>query len=81
MCREIECQCIERQRVFVCIGIDSVCGERDGIGPVTVRVWHRIGVRLRVIMHFVRFFIFWHFVRIPDTTSLIFINHIFLFCF
>ena len=63
----------------MCIEIDSVCGERDGIGPVTVRVWHRIGVRLRVIMHFVQFFIFWHFVRIPDTASLIFINHIFLF--
>ena len=71
MCREIECQCIERQRVFVCIEIERVCmlmkrerereRERDGIGPVTVRVWPRIGVRLRVIMHF----IFWHFVRIP----------------
>ena len=41
--------------------------ERYGRGPVTVRVWPRIWVRVRVIIHFifwhfVRFFIFWHFV-------------------
>ena len=60
--RETKSVCVYRDR-------ESVCGERererererDGIGPVTVRVWPRIGVRLRVIMHF----IFWHFVRIP----------------
>ena len=60
--------------MFVCIEIECVCveRERDGIGPVTVRVWPRIGVRLRVIMHF----IFWHFVRAcflafgPDTKIL-----------
>ena len=51
MCIEIEREC-----VCVCVWRER---ERDGIGPVTVRVWPRIGVRLRVIMHF----IFWHFVR------------------
>ena len=78
------CMYRDRERERVC-----VCGERererererDGIGPVTVRVWSRIGVRLRVIMHFnfwhfARFFIFWHFVRAcflafcPDTKIL-----------
>ena len=66
---EIECQCIERWRVFVCIEIErGVCRERRR-GPVTVRVWPRIGVRVRVscilFSGILSVHAFWHFVRIP----------------
>ena len=36
--------------------------ERDGTEPRTIRVWFMMRVRVRVIWHFVRLFIFWHFV-------------------
>ena len=65
------CTEIDRGSVYREIDIrECVCKEkeRDGREPVTIRVWLRMRVRVRVIWHFVfwhfvRFFNFWHFVR------------------
>ena len=57
---------IDRGSVYREIYIrECVCKEKeiDGREPVTIRVWLRMRVRVRVIWHFVRFFHFWHFVR------------------
>ena len=72
MCREREREREKGGSVYREIDIrECVCKEKERYGrkPVTIRVWFRIRVRVRIIWHFVlwhfvRFFIFWHFVRI-----------------
>ena len=54
--------CVEIESYSVCVEIVCREKERDGREPVTSRVWFRMRVRVRVIWHFVRFYIFWHFV-------------------
>ena len=71
---------------------ECVCKEKERYGrePVTIRVWFRMSVGVRVIWHFVQFFIFWHFVHVcflafcplascPDTSLFIFIYIYILF--